>query len=439
MPRQEPFTTPRTGWLTTWAGLLACATVAITAILLFACVGISSAPRGQDRRQETGTPLILVSLDGFRWDFMDLTETPALDKLAASGVRAQRLIPVFPTKTFPNHYTIVTGLYPEHHGIVANNFYDPTFDSSFILTDAETLFREAWWEGEPIWVTAERQGLTAATYFWPGSEAAFDGIRPTYWKSYDHSVPYGDRIDQILAWLDPEAGPPPDFIALYLDLVDTVAHSYDPDSPESSPQVAEAIRTVDAAVGRLLAGLTRSGQFHRVNLLVVSDHGMASTSRERVIFLDDSLDTQRQRISDWNPIVSIWPEASQVDQVYEALAGAHPHLRVFRKEDIPPEWHYRGHRRIPPILGVADEGWSITTHAAFGDNPAFYEGATHGYDPALDSMGALLVASGPAFEPGLLAPPVRAIDLYELMCRILDLTPAPNDGDAEGAAHILRR
>ena len=436
MPRHDLLMARQKGRLTTVVSGFANATAIITAILLVACVGTPHPPQTQERQPETGDTLILVSLDGFRWDFMDLAETPALDSLVASGARAERLIPVFPTKTFPNHYTIVTGLYPEHHGIVANNFYDPLFESSFILADSETLFQWPWWEGEPIWVTAERQGLTAATYFWPGSEADFDGTRPTYWKPYDHELPYDERIDQVLEWLNSDEDPPPDFIALYFDLIDSVAHSYD---PESSPQVAEAIRTVDSVVGRLLEGLSVPKLAGRVNLLVVSDHGMAATSPERVIFLDDYLDPDQVRILDWDPILSIWPEPSEVDHVYEALAGAHPHLQIFRKEDIPAEWHYRDHRRIPPLLGVADEGWSITARSVFQTDPAVFEGSNHGYDPSLASMGALFVANGPAFEPGLLASPVRAVDLYELMCRILGLTPAPNDGDPRGTEHISRR
>lgn len=403
-------------------------------VFLGACAGSSRGLDTKSRSPAESTTLILISLDGFRWDFMELAETPTLDRLAASGVRAQRLIPVFPTKTFPNHYSIATGLYPEHHGIVANNFYDPAFDASFVLAEPATHSVAQWWEGEPIWVTAERQGLTAATYFWPGSEEEFDGIRPTHWKPYDQNVPYEERIDQVLTWLDSDKNDRPDFIALYVDLIDTVTHSHD---PESSPEVAAAIRTVDDLLGRLLEGLALSGHLDRVNLMVVSDHGMASTSPNRVIFLDDYLATEELRILDWDPVLSIWPDPGEEDEVYDTLAGAHPHLRILRKDDIPNEWHYRDHRRIPPILGVADEGWSITSRPFFASDPAFFEGANHGYEPSIDSMGALFLANGPAFEEGLIVPPVEAVDLYELMCSILGLEPAMNDGDLTRVQHLL--
>lgn len=408
----------------------------IVLVLLAACTSLPPHSRTEGDGASKPPALILISLDGFRWDFMELAATPSLDRLVAAGVRAERLIPVFPTKTFPNHYTIVTGLYPEHHGIVANNFYDPTLDASFILGDPETHDRVHWWDGEPIWVTAEKQGLRAATYFWPGSEAEFEGIRPTYWRPYEHQVPYEQRVDQVLAWLDSEETDRPDFIALYLDLVDTVAHS---NNPSSSSRLVEAIRTVDAVIGQLLDGLAASGQLDRLNLLVVSDHGMATISQRQVIFLDDYLDTSQIHIADWNPVLSIWPEPGQEERVYEALVGAHPRLRVFRKAEIPEDWHYRGHRRIPPVLAVADEGWSITTHQTFARNPAFFEGANHGYEPSLPSMGGLFVAYGPAFQEGLTVPSLEAVDLYELMCRILGLTPAPNDGNPQKVRHILRQ
>lgn len=409
--------------------------MALGLAVLGACTDTLQVPRTQAQEQPERPTLLLVSLDGFRWDFMELADTPALDRLAVAGVRAERLIPVFPTKTFPNHYTIVTGLYPEHHGIVANNFHDPALAATFVLADPTTHTLAPWWEGEPIWVTAEKQGRATATYFWPGSEAEIEGIRPTYWRPYDQGTPYDERIDQVLAWLDSAEQNRPEFIALYLDLVDTVAHSYDPDS---SAQVAEAIHTVDSALGRLLDGISTLGLMDRLNLIVVSDHGMAATSPARVIFLDDYLDLDKVRIVDWDPVLSIWPDVGEENQVYESLVGAHPHLRVFRREEIPAAWHYRNHRRIPPLLGVADEGWSISTRQVFTSNPGFFAGGNHGYEPSLTSMGALFVARGPAFQPGLVVPPVEAVDLYELMCRILALTPAPNDGDPERVQHIVR-
>ena len=360
-----------------------------------------------------------------------------LDRLAASGVRAERLIPVFPTKTFPVHYSMVTGLYPEHHGVVANFFYDPILDASFSLSDPDSNRRTVWWEdGEPIWVNAERQGLTTATYFWPGSEAEHDGIRPTYWRPYDQNVPYEDRIDQVLDWLDLDDLERPGFVALYFDLIDSVAHSHDPDS---SPQVADAIRTVDGLVGRLLDGLAARGQRDRVNLIAVSDHGMAATSRERVIFLDDYLDLDQIHVADWSPVLSIWPRPDREEEILEALSGAHPRLTVYRKAQIPDAWHYRAHRRIAPILAVAEEGWTIARRSELARDPAFFDGADHGYEPFLPSMGALFIAQGPDFRQGVVVPPFEVVHLYAMMCEILGLVPAPNDGDLQEVQNILRQ
>ncbi len=403
--------------------------VSAAVVLLQGCVASAPPPA------PSPAPVVLVSLDAFAWDFMEKTATPNLDALAARGVRAERLIPVFPTKTFPNHYSLVTGLYAEHHGIVANNMYDPVFESRFSLGDRSAVTDGRWWGGEPIWVTAEKQGLVAAAFFWPGTEAAIQGIRPTYWRNYDGGIPNEDRVTQVLAWLDLPEGERPSLITLYFSDVDDATHRYGTDAPET----LAAIRAVDRMIGLLVAGLERRGMATSTNMVVVSDHGMVDTSPDRVIFLDDYLALEEVDIVDWNPVAAIRPlDADAEDSIYERLVAAHPHLRVFRKDEIPTRWHYREHRRIQPILAVADEGWSISSHPFFDLQPERMAGANHGYDNALLSMGAVFVAAGPAFRVGTRAEPFEAIHVYELLCRILGLTPAPNDGDVSVVRGLLR-
>jgi predicted AlkP superfamily pyrophosphatase or phosphodiesterase len=230
-------------------------------------------------------PLILVSLDGFRDGYARRYDAPALDRMARTGTKADYLKLAFPTKTFPNHYTLVTGQYPARHGIISNNIYDPAFDASFSLGNTEAIRNARWWGAEPIWVTAEKQGLTAATYFWPGSEAAIGGVRPTYWRRYDGSVPGAERVDQVLQWLDRPPSERPDLVTLYFSAVDGAGHAEGP----RSPAVAEAVTAVDGYLERLYDGLRARGQAEKVNVIVTSDHGMAPLSRERVIFLDDYL------------------------------------------------------------------------------------------------------------------------------------------------------
>ncbi len=378
--------------------------------------------------------LVLVGVDGFRHDFLERAETPALDRLAAAGVLAERLVPAFPTKTFPNHYTIVTGLYPEHHGIVANNMYDPVFDATYSLDNRAAVEDGRWYGGEPIWVTLERQGGTAATFFWPGSEAAIAGRRPTYWKLYDGEVPNEHRVDQAIAWLDLPRPRRPDFLTLYFSDVDDAAHGHDPDT---APEVGEAVARVDAMLGRLLDGLERRELLATTDIVVVSDHGMAATSPERAIAIDDYVDLEVANVVDWNPVLALWPGADRVEEVYAALAGAHPRLAVYRKSEIPEALHYREHRRIPPILGIADEGWSVTSRGYLAERGERLRGGNHGYDPRLPSMGALFLASGPSFRRGERVPPFENVHLYELMAHVLGVEPAPNDGDLEAVRHLL--
>ena len=209
------------------------------------------------------SPLILISLDGFRYDYLEKANTPNLDYLVNNGVKAKGLIPVFPSKTFPNHFTTVTGLYTENHGIIANNMYDPEFDASFSMGNQEAVQDGRWWGGEPIWITAEKQGKTSATYFWPGSEAEYEGMRATYWKKYDDRVSNTDRVQQILSWLDLPENERPAFFTLYFSDTDYFGHRYGPDSPE----VVKAITHLDSTMGLLLDGLETRNIKDKVNII----------------------------------------------------------------------------------------------------------------------------------------------------------------------------
>ncbi len=387
---------------------------------------------------EPGAPrlaptVLLVSLDGFRWDYLDRYEAPTLAQLAAEGVRAERLVPSFPTKTFPNHYTLVTGLYAARHGIVANTMYDPVFDASFSLGDRAAVADGRWWGGEPLWVTVEKQGRRSGTYFWPGSEAEIQGVRPSYWVPFDDAVPAAERVAQVLAWLDLPPAERPVFLTLYFSDVDTQGHRFGPDSEE----VAQAVRVVDGYLALLVEGLKARGLYDAVNLIVVSDHGMAATSSQRVLLLDDYIDLADVRIVELHPVAMLIPEAGRTEAVYDALRRT-PHLAVYRKEDVPEALHYRDHRRITPLVGIAEEGWSIATRERYERNPARYDGGAHGYDHRLPSMGALFVARGPAFVEGLRVGPFANLHVYNLMAAVLGVTPAPNDGDPDAVLPLLK-
>ncbi|MDX1545586.1 MAG: ectonucleotide pyrophosphatase/phosphodiesterase [Rhodothermales bacterium] len=390
-------------------------------------------PHAETAEAGPGPTVLMISIDGFRADYLDRYEAPTLARLAREGVRAEALIPAFPTKTFPNHYTLVTGLYPSHHGIVANTMYDPVFDAGFSLGDREAVRDARWWEGEPLWVTAERQGRRTAPYFWPGSEAAIQGVRPTYWKVFDDRVPGAQRVDDVLGWLALPAEERPAFLTLYFSDVDHAGHDYGPDAPET----AAAVRRVDGYLARLVDGLAARGLLDAINLIVVSDHGMAATAPDRAVFLDDYIDLDDVRVVDWSPVAALIPAPGRLEAVVEGLRAA-PHLAVYPAGERPVHWHHEGHRRIPPVLAVAEPGWVITTRASFERDPQRFSGGTHGYDNHTPSMQALFVARGPAFAQGLRAGPFENVHVYNLAAAILGLEPAPNDGDLDAVRHLLR-
>ena len=401
------------------------------ATLLMALL-VSAADCSRPSQSEDLQPtLILISLDGFRWDYQSMTETPYLDRLAQSGVRAKGLIPVFPSKTFPSHYSIVTGLHPENHGILANNMYDPRWDVEFNLRLREVQAQGRWWEGEPIWVTAIKAGKKAASMFWPGSEAAIQGIRPTYWKEFDSEFPYEKRIEQLLAWLELPSQQRPVFISTYFSITDSRGHGFGP----GSEPLLEAVRQVDALMGLLIEGLEERRLFSQVHIMVVSDHGMADTRPDRVVYIDDYLDLDRLRVVDLNPVAQLLPRADYLEEAFEALQGV-PHLTAYRKEEMPARFHLSKHPRIPPLIALADEGWTLARR----DRPSrrSFPLGNHGYDNALQSMQGLFIASGPGLKEGLVAEPVSNLHIYPLMCHILGLQPAPNDGDLEAVRYYLK-
>ena len=371
--------------------------------------------------------LILVSFDGFRWDYIDRGETPHLAALAARGVRAKTLIPSFPSFTFPNHYTLVTGLYPEHHGIIANTMADPAWPERFTMT-ALTSHDPRWWGGEPAWVTARRQNLRSGAVFWPGSDVAIGGVLPNDWLTFDDNMPNVDRVNHVLDLLARPEGQRPSFLTLYFSETDHVGHDYGPDSPE----MAEALRHVDASLGLLEAGLRELRLLDRTTLVVVSDHGMASLSDRRVVFLDDYLDLSRVDVVEWGELVQLRPRIGSADDVYLAIKGKHPSMTVYKREATPERLHYRVNARIQPVLALAAEGWEITSHARWQADLERHRkrGGAHGYDPALMSMRGIFVAAGPRVKRGLVAPGFENIHIYDFLCAVLGLTPAPNDGNS---------
>jgi predicted AlkP superfamily pyrophosphatase or phosphodiesterase len=407
---------------------------ALSLVCLFAgCTGSSGAVVASG--QSPSQAVLLVALDGFHPSYLERAPSRNLRRLAETGVRARWMAPVFPTVTFPNFYTIATGLYPEHHGIVSNTIKD-TVLGTFSLRDTGAVRDPRWWGGEPIWVTAVRQGERAATFFWPGSDAPIGGVRPTYYKLFDAKVPNAERVRQVLDWLSLPVDRAPALVTLYLGDVDQAGHEFGPDSPETD----SAIGRVDSAVGALMHAIEQRGPNRPVNLIVLSDHGMAHLRPGQLIYLDDYVDSASVDIVELGPVVSLAPKARAAEEVYRRLRGAHPHLKVYRKSEVPPRYHYRAHPRIQPIIGIADEGWMVMTHGYVASRGVQrLPRGHHGYPAEVESMRALFLARGPAFRKGVVVEPFGNVHIYSLLTHVLGISPAANDGTLDSVKAVLAK
>lgn len=400
-------------------------------LLFFVCAACSST----DKEPVPGEQkVLLVSFDGFRADYLSKTETPNCDRLADNGILSDGLIPVFPTKTFPNHYSLVTGLYAENHGLVSNNMYDPEMDAYYRISDREAVENPAWYRGEPIWNTAEKQGLKAGSMFWVGSEAPVQGMQPSIWKSYDGSVPDSARIDSVTTWLSSGDEREVDLGLLYFSFTDDAGHRYGPESEE----VIQAIRRADGLVGYLSEQLKDRGLSENTNIIIVSDHGMAGLSRERIVVLDEMIDPSDVEIIEYSPAMMLRvKEGADKEAVYQQLKSGEEHFSVYRKEDIPERFHLKNNIRIPDLLLVADLGYTINTEAYFSGNPNRPSGATHGFDNQLPEMQAVFLAKGPGLKKGLQIGPVANIEIYNLIAGLLNIKPAENDGNPDNIRSLL--
>ena len=385
--------------------------------------------------------LILISIDGFRADYLEKYPHPTLTALAGEGVRAQWMTPSYPSLTFPNHYTISTGRYPENHGIVANEFYDPVLNATFGMSKREEVQDGRWWGGEPIWITAEKQGQRAAPVFFPGSEAEIEGVRPTFWKPFDTEVPDSNRVDALLSLIDLPVDKRPTFLTLYFSDVDHEGHESSPDSAE----VARAVTVVDSALARLVRGLRSRNIYDKVNMIIVSDHGMAPVAPADVVILDDYFPAKEaERIVWGQQVTNIFPKVGAEQALFDSIkTDKLQHTQCYRKQDIPARFHYQASRRIGAIVCMAEESWRIFSRARWGDEqkkanrPTHMIGA-HGYDNQLPSMRAIFIAHGPAFKRNAVVGPFPNVDVYDIMTSVLGLVTAKNDGDEKTARAVLR-
>ena len=380
-------------------------------------------------QENNGKTTVLLSLDGFRWDYPAKISTPNLDKIAREGVKAVSLIPSFPSKTFPNHYTIATGLVPDHHGIVNNSFYDTVLKKSYSIGNKDARFNPEFYGGEPIWVTAAKQGVRTASFYWVGSDVAVQGIQPDYWKHYDDKVSLATRIDTIIKWLSLPFEKRPKLIMAYYHEPDGIGHDFGPDDPRTLSLVHE----LDSMTGLLYDQIKQLPYGNNINFMVVSDHGMGSiTSLQNTALRDFIPESWPVRIEGGNPNYNIYTSDTWVDSVYLALRKA-PGIKVWKPAEVPSYLNYGTNPRVGDIIVVADSAWSVTLNQPKSD----FAGGTHGYDILNTDIHAVFYAVGPDFKQGYIQPAFQNIHIYSLLAHLLGLVPAKNDGDLKYVIDML--
>lgn len=373
---------------------------------------------------------VILSLDGFRWDYPDKTSTPSLNLIAKEGVKAISLIPSFPTKTFPNHYTLATGLVPDHHGLVNNAFYDIKLNKSFSIGNKVQRFDPDFYGDEPIWITAQNQGVKTASFHWVGSDLAIKGQQPDLWKDYDQTVPFIERIDTVIKWLNLASAERPHLIMCYYHEPDGVGHDFGPDDDRT----LKTVRELDSLTGIFYKRIKQLPNGDSINFIVVADHGMGNISSERNIILRNYIpENWPVRIEGGTPNFNLYADADWVDSAYISLKKA-PHIKVWKPDEVPEYLNYGRNPRVGNIIVVADSAWSVTIQ-----NPkAEYSGGTHGYDFLNTDMHAIFYAAGPAFKQNYIHTSFHNTHIYSLLAYLLGIKPAETDGNLNEVINMLQ-
>ena len=369
------------------------------------------------KAQQAKHYVVLVSLDGFRYDYPREYGAPHFDAMAQAGVSTpEGMFPSYPSVTFPNHYTLVTGLRPEHHGLVANSFRDPDRAASYGMSDAKSNTDGSWYGGTPLWVLAEQQGMRSACLFWPGSEAAILGVRPTFYLHYDESVDDHARIDQVIAWLKLPEAERPHFITLYYPDTDHAGHRYGPDSPETGA----AVKKLDGLMGELRDKLKATGL--PVDLIVVADHGMAKLDPKPIV-LDTFVNLDHFKFS--GELMYAETEADAEKAYEEFRAHPDPRFTVYRRLDVPKELAYNVSAREGDPVVVPHGPYAISAHTP--QRPPM--GGAHGFPPhEVPQMKAIFYAEGPDIRAGVRLKSFDNIDVYPFVAKLLGLETPPIDG-----------
>ena len=379
--------------------------------------------------------IILISFDGFRWDYVNRGITPNFDYVRENGASASSLQSCFPTKTFPNHTSIITGLYPEHHGIISNHFKDYINGKFYSMGDSVESRNAYWYKGEAFWETAERQGVITASYFWPGSEVMLSYRHPTYFKKYDQKKLYKDRVDGVIDWLLLPYEKRPHFITSYFEATDDAGHDFGPNSPE----VNQAIARLDSVLGYFFKKLKEINMFDSTNIIIVSDHGMAETSLDRTVNIEELLKGYGYQSGDNGPFMLIEPANKDLENVYKKLKENENHYKVYKRADVPEYYHYSDNPLIPELVIIAENGWGVETNKSLKNLKKYGSKGNHGFDNHWIDMHGIFYAIGPAFKINYKVGMLNNIDIYSLLCKIINVVPNPFiDGKLDRIGYILK-
>lgn len=391
-------------------------------IILFLFFSICIIHLNYAQDSKSGQPdnyVVMLSLDGFRWDYSKLYNTPNLNRIAQEGVKAKSMIPCYPSKTFPNHYSMATGLYPDNHGIVNNSFYDPEL-GFYAINDRQSVEFPDFYFGEPIWITAEKQGVRSASFYWVGSEAQIKGMQPTYWKKYNKKVPFSYRVDTVIHWLSLPENVRPRLITWYYHEPDWTSHDFGPESP----QTKTCVEKLDSLLGIFMNKIKALPIASKINIIIVSDHGMTSISKDKLVNLSDYLNKDWfDVISGGNPVYNLQPKEKYYKEAVQNLKKI-KNIKVWVRDSLPQRYHYGKNKRVCDLVVEADLGYSIS----WANDKDSYNGGTHGYDNQYPDMHGIFYAYGPAFKKGYEQESFLNIDLYPLIAYILKIKPEQVDG-----------
>ena len=411
------------------------ALIALSIFLIFSWGCKTQSPSGDEKtfnspEQENKPYVILISIDGFRYDYAEKHGAVNIQKLAKNGVQAESMTSTFPSKTFPNHYSIATGLYAENHGLVSNTFYDPELDLTYKISNRERVEDGRFYGGTPLWVLAENQGMKSACFFWIGSEAKIKEVRPSYYYVYNGSIPNQDRVDKVVEWLELPSEERPHFITLYFSDVDSKGHTFGPDADETKA----AVQDIDKLIGDLDQRANALGL--PVNIIIVSDHGMIEVDRDNPVRIDQMADFGKVNLVYAETHCMIHSEDSaEIDRLYEELKPqAGDKFRIYKNEETPDSLHFKNNARIGQLLLVANAPNIFKISDGYGSK------GVHGFDPySTPEMGAAFFGNGPAFKEGLTIPVFDNVHVYPLITNILGLKiDTPVDGDISVLKNALK-